>query len=494
MKLQMSQRQKKYPRFIYEKYSYKISGGNLEIFFDFKIPPDLKFKPKIVIEKTGLPAGALAKAGNGVLDNLIFNLGLAEIPSYWKATCSPEIIIKAGVLDSLQIKWWKDLIMNGMGQFFYENKINSGTKKSDFVKIENANNTAANNSANRLSKNPTIVGFFDSRFLSQKNTQKNNKINEVLIPIGGGKDSIVTLELLKQNKIDVQCFSLNPTDAARKIMEIAGCKNPIIIRREIDKKLLELNRKGYLNGHTPFSSYLAFLGVLVAAISGRKYIVLSNERSSNEGNIKYLGKNINHQWSKSFEFEEKFRNYSKKYLVKNLEYFSFLRPLYEIQIAKLFSKYPKYFFAFLSCNEAYKTDSGIKKPTKKWCGECSKCLFAFVILYPFIKEKELIKIFGKNLLEDKKLLPTMQQLIGERGFKPFECVGTKKESLAAFYFALRSFMRRRVELPVLLKYFENKILPKYPSLEKEAKTLLNSWNIQNNIPKKFKMISKIKNP
>jgi hypothetical protein len=224
---------------------------------------------------------------------------------------------------------------------------------------------------------------------------------------------------------------------------------------------------------------------LVAGIFNYKYIAFSNERSSNEGNLKYRGKIINHQWSKSFEFEKKFRNYSKKYLIPEVEYFSLLRPLYEIQIVKLFSKYPKYFPVFLSCNEAYKTVSGTKKPFKKWCGKCPKCLFVWVCLYPFLEEKKLMKIFGKNLFEDKKLLPIMQELIGERRFKPFECVGTKKETISAFYLSWKK-ANRVGYIPFLLKYFGRKILPKYPNLEKESKKILTSWTKLHNLPQEFK--------
>ena len=266
-------------------------------------------------------------------------------------------------------------------------------------------------------------------------------------------------------------------------MNIAGCKEPIIIRRKIDEKLLELNQKGFLNGHTPFSAYLAFLSVLGAVIFDYKYIAFSNERSSNEGNVKYLGRIINHQYSKSFDFEKKFREYSQKYLTSGVEYFSFLRPLYEIQISKIFSKYPQYFNAFLSCNEAYKTYSGIKLPTKKWCRKCPKCLFIFASLYPFVEIKKLIKIFGQNLFERKSLLLIMLELIGERKFKPFECVGTKKESLIAFFL---SWKKNRVgKTPYLLKYFEEKISPKYSNLERKSKKIMNSWNNIHNLPRKF---------
>jgi hypothetical protein len=232
----------------------------------------------------------------------------------------------------------------------------------------------------------------------------------------------------------------------------------------------------------------------VGVIFDYKYLAFSNERSSNEGNLTYLGTNINHQWSKSFEFEQKFRNYCKKYLAKNIEYFSFLRPLYEIKIAELFSRYKKYFFTFLSCNEANKTHSGTKIPKRKWCCNCSKCLFVFTSLYPFLNEETLIKIFGENLFNKKSLFTIMQELIGEKKFKPFECVGTKQESLAIFYLSLKKHQinsKKGVNsLPILLKYFKENILPKYKNLEENSIKILNSWNNKHNLPKDFEIILK----
>jgi len=465
---------KKYPRFVYESYSWETSGEDLEISFDFsiesaealceggRIEPDIRFHPKIIIKN--IDRNRTERVGETTLNNLVFNLGLIELLSYWKATCSPEIIIEAGSLNKEQIGWWRDLINRGMTQFFYENRIDF--TKSNFLKINSLQRTVL-----------------------CKSWQKGLK-DRVLVPIGGGKDSIVTFELLKKAKKDIASFSLNPTGATRKIMKIGRCKNPIIVQRKIDKKLLELNRKGFLNGHTPFSAYSAFLSSFLAVIFDTKYIAFSNERSSNEGNLKYLGKIINHQYSKSFDFEQKFRKYSKNYLAKDLEYFSFLRPLYEIQIAKLFSKYPKYFEAFLSCNEAFKTYSGIRKPTGKWCGKCPKCFFVFMILYPFIKKDGLIKIFGQNLFENKKLIPLMLELIGERTFKPFECVGTKKESLVALYLSWKKDEKRRRTMSFLLKYFEKNILPRHPNLEKETKKIMNSWDNQNNLSNYFEKIFK----
>jgi hypothetical protein len=472
---------RKYPKFIFEKYSWQVFRKDLKISFFFKIEPNIRFKPTIVIKN--VTKNRVKEIGEDIIDNLVFNLGLIEILSYWKATCSPEIEILAGPLNEKQLAWWQDLIIKGMGQFFYENKINFS--KPDFLKI--------------ISQ--------DAEVRSSLTFEQDLK-EKIVVPIGGGKDSIVTLELLKKARKNITCFTLNPNKATRNTMKIAGYptktthkktktigyKQSIIVRRQIDKKLLELNREGFLNGHTPFSAYLAFLSVLCAVLFDHKFIAFSNERSANEENLNYLDLSINHQYSKSFEFEKKFRKYSKKYLAKDVEYFSFLRPLYEIQVAKIFSQYSKYFSSFISCNTAFKTYSGKKKPLGNWCTKCAKCLFVFVALYPFVAKYRLIRIFKENLFKRIGFLPLMRQLVGEKDFKPFECVGTQKESLAAFYLSWEKTVGKtpvkNIELPFLLEYFERNILPKYPNLEKEAKKIMNSWNDKHYLPKGFKRILK----
>ncbi len=449
-----------YPYFFYRGYSYQFEKGNLGISFDFSLPPDITFQPKIVLENVSPESEE--RIGKSVLKNLIFHLGMVELLSYWKVACSPEIIIQAGFLTNQQIRWWKNFILDGMGQFFYENNVDF--RKKDFLSIKNAY-------------------LRDERTNEKEGATRHEKSlsKKVLIPVGGGKDSIVTLELLKDH-FDVRGFVLNPAKSQRMIIRIAGLKDALWVHRTIDSKLLELNHKGYLNGHTPFSAYLAFLSVFAAILFDCKYIALSNERSSNEGNGAYLGKMINHQHSKSFSFEKKFHEYSKKYLAKNVEYFSFLRPLYELQIARLFSRYPQYLPVFMSCNEAYKTASGTKKPTGKWCGKCSKCLFVFAVLYPFFQEKQLIKIFGPNLFENKSLIPLMEQLVGERGFKPFECVGTKRETLAAFYL---SSQKQKEKPSLLIEYARRKIFPKQRNLARRSENILHAWEFNHLIPTEF---------
>jgi hypothetical protein len=399
---------KKHPEFVFEKYSYRVSGKNLEVFFDFKIEPDILFRPKIIFKNIN---GKVDK-----LENFIFHLGLMEIPTYWKATCSPKIIIRAGFLNKKQIRWWKDLIIKGMGQFFFENKIDWRSKS--FLKIECESNNKYKTFGKKLK-------------------------NRYLVPFSGGRDSIVTIELLKK-KSKTALFLMNPSEQIKKAAKATSVKKQIIVQRIIDKKLLKLNKKGYLNGHTPFTALLSFLSVFCAVLFDYKNVVFSNEKSANEGNVKYLGRMINHQWAKSSQFEIMFKKYCKKYLAKNIDYYSFLRKYTELEISKILIKYPQYFPVFSSCNSSMR----INAKQVRWCGNCPKCLFVYLTLYPFLNEKQLLLIFGKDIFQNKKLLPVMKALVGQGRVKPFECVGTKKESLLVLKLSLKKAGKNKV--PYLL--------------------------------------------
>ncbi len=405
---------KKYPAFIYQKYSYRLKRRDLNISFCFKIEPDIVFKPRIVIKN--IPDGRLEKIDKKALNNFVFHLGMMEIPSYWKTTCSPEIIIRAGALDKNQAAWWHNLIIRGMGQFFYENKIDWRTP--DFLKI---------------SINPSIAA-------PALGTADLELKDRYLVPLAGGKDSLVTLETLREEGKSINCFLANPTKIIKRVARVAGIKNPIVAVRRIDPTLLDLNKQGYLNGHTPFTAVLSFLAAFCAVLFDYKNIAFSNEKSADEGNVSYLGENINHQWAKTSEFEKMFKSYSQKYLAKNIYCFSFLRKYSELQIAKIFSKYRKYFPVFSSCNANMKIQLGTKD---RWCLQCPKCLFTYLILSPYLPEKQLLKIFGKNLLKDKKLLPLLKKLTGKNGIKPFECVGTYQESRSAL--KLLNNARKRIK-------------------------------------------------
>jgi hypothetical protein len=130
-----------------------------------------------------------------------------------------------------------------------------------------------------------------------------------------------------------------------------------------------------------------------------------------------------------------------KYIATEFNYFSFLRPLSELQIAMLFSQFEKYFEVFRSCNVGSKQDV--------WCGNCAKCLFAYIILSPFIEPERLNTIFGKKMLDDRGLKLYFDQLIGLAKTKPFECVGTVGEVRSALNMTISRWYHDR--RPALLE-------------------------------------------
>jgi hypothetical protein len=296
-----------------------------------------------------------------------------------------------------------------------------------------------------------------------------------LIPVGGGKDSAVTLQLLGNGS---RPFILNPRGATLETIRVAGIPRQELVEasRTIDPTLLDLNTKGLLNGHTPFSAMLAFTTVLAALVSGKSFIALSNESSANESTIE--GTAINHQYSKSFGFESDFRWYLGKYVAPGVNYFSFLRPLSELQIGSLFARFGKYHPVFKSCNAGSRTDT--------WCGACAKCLFTWIILSPFLKTEELVAVFGRNLFEDSSLIPLLDQLTGVAAEKPFDCVGTIGEVNIALRETLQQSMSK--QLPVILEHYKSGSLS--GGMADEFKTALFAWDPRNHLPDGLKTLLK----
>ena len=380
--------------FTFEGYDFKIIDNCLEIIYSFNLADKVNFNPKLrFLPSKHINYNSFNKHS---LNNFVFHMGMVELISYWKAACPKKVIIKPSYLSSEQIEFWKKLYFHGLGEFFYLNGIS--VEENSFMYI-----TTHGKKLNPVAKELS-----------------NNK---VIVPVGGGKDSIVTLELLKEKGMGVIPFFVNPREASWRTIEVAGfTKNDcIVVERTIDKKLIDLNNKGYLNGHTPFSAMVAFTSATVSFLTGISNVALSNESSANESTVP--GSMINHQYSKSFEFEKDFHEYSKKFLLQDMHYFSFLRPINELQIAKLFSKFNQHFATFRSCNVGSKKDV--------WWGKCPKCLFTYILLGPFVDEKILIEIFGANMLKDNSLDSIFRELTGIAEVKPFECVGTPEEVIAA---------------------------------------------------------------
>ena len=404
------QLREKYPIFIYHSYHYELKE-ELEIEYHFEIPGLTSFYPKIRIPKKYIKT----KLNKEYLEYLIGQIGLIELLSYVKCTCSKKIQIDALYIDEEQIRFFQKLYYKGLGELLYRNNI-VVDEKDLFEIICTKEKTSL----------PTI------EYQGEGN----------LICVGGGKDSCVSLEILKEEKNN-SCFIINPKAPSLECSKIAGYEEESIIQitRILDHKIIELNKEGYLNGHTPLSAAIAFISYLCAYLSGKKNIIVSNESSANEETV--LGTEINHQYSKTIEFENDFRKYSSK-LNLGIEYFSLLRGLSEYNIARIFSHYPKYHNVFKSCN------LGSKEKEWVWCCNCPKCLFIYIILSPFIEKEERIKIFGEDLYEREDLVDTFIELLGYSEKKPFECVGTYEEVRLAIEETIKNH-----ESGYLLDYYKN---------------------------------------
>ncbi len=421
----------KHPRFIY--HSFELSEK--ELMFHFQIG-EFHFRPKW---RFNIDLGE-HRFDRGQAELIAFSLGMAELVSYWKCACCPTIEVRCGGLSERQKLWWKKLYFNGLGEYFYRNGITADFES--FMTIE----------APKPPKPPECA----------------TELSGTLVPVGGGKDSVVSLELLKQAGEQITPYIINPRGATLGCVKAAGLpeENIAAPTRTIDKTLLELNSCGYLNGHTPFSAVVAFSALLHACVLGKKYIALSNESSANETYVE--GAQINHQYSKSTEFERDFREYCSISFGKTPEYFSLLRPLSEWQIAREFVKYPQYFGIFQSCNLGSKTNV--------WCCSCAKCLYVYVLLAAFLDDGELTKIFGCNMLERADLSEMLDGLMLDGEDKPFECVGTKNEVRLSLRMALD---KRKNDPPVLLRCFADH----FPDFHTVA--LANYFDKNNFVPEQF---------
>ncbi len=249
----------------------------------------------------------------------------------------------------------------------------------------------------------------------------------LLVPVGGGKDSAVALEIVRRSGLELALFSIG--DAAPIARAVAVAELPhLLVRRRLDPKLAELNAGGALNGHVPITAIVSCVAALTAALRGFDVVAMANERSASAGNLHWDGIEVNHQFSKGLR-AERLLGAALAEIDAGVDVFSILRPASELAIARAFAQLERYHGVFTSCNASFRLDPALR--ASSWCCDCPKCRFVFLALAPFSSPEQLREIFGADLLEEDGQFAGFALLTASGGHKPFECVGEEQESLAA---------------------------------------------------------------
>ena len=375
--------------FLCERYSYDPATGTLSLHYAFD--EETRFEERIVF-----PAGRVLSADEGVaLDRVFRLLLLACGVSYYKAFAPGVVRCTAFPLDGSTAEFFTEFYVRGLAEFAWRNHLNL----TDLRIIADTRDA------------PTALHLELPR--------------RTCVPVGGGKDSIVSIECMKQASEPLVLFSLGTAAPIEATIAQAG-KPFIRVTRRLDPRLFALNEAGALNGHVPITGILSLIVVACAIICGFDAIAMSNEHSASVGNVIANGIEVNHQYSKSLGFEQVLQQYLEAHIAHGIAYFSLLRPLTEVAIARRFARHPEYLPIFMSCNTAFR--QAPERRSSNWCCDCPKCRFVFLVLAPFVERLQLMSTFGRNMLDDAVQIDGFAELCGLQAHKPFECVGEVEES------------------------------------------------------------------
>lgn len=354
-----------------------------------------RFKERILFQNA---PKSLSSQRIEAINHLLHYLHLAAGISYYKAFVPPEIIVDTKPLSKLTAQFFNDFYLHGLAEFAYRNRLDLRGHI-------------------RFPHESEVETFKQKIVLSRKTA----------VPIGGGKDSAVSLEILKKAGEPLLGLAVGGHTTIEAVAAVSDV--PLYrIKRQLSSNLFELNKKGVFNGHVPVTGILSFIFLVAAVIYDFDAIAMSNERSADVGNLQFNGIDVNHQWSKSADFETRLRALLAAECGLGIEYFSLLRSFSELTIARLFAGLQQYHRQFASCNKGFKIT---EKTDQKWCCDCDKCRFVFLILAPFLEPADLEQIFGVNLFEKADQRAGFETLLGLRDHKPFECVGEITEARVA---------------------------------------------------------------
>ena len=374
-----------------------------------------------------VPDSPLPPERRRALQRALFLLSLVAGISYYKAAVPPVARIESGTVTEDEIAFLERLYFEGLGEFAYVNGL-------------------------RLQNRPR----FEYTLARERNIERVDLDRRSLVAVGGGKDSCVSVETLRSGNEPMLLASVN---GARPILDVVGASGLdfVQVRRMISPELLHLNTIGALNGHVPITAIVSLVLSATALITGCDAVVMSNERSASSGNLDWEGRMVNHQYSKSLDAERGLAELIRNSVTPDLAYFSLLRPLSELEIARRFAQMDHYHFSFTSCNRPFGISPAKESSSNNWCCDCPKCRFVFLALAPFLPPQKLQSIFGFNMLDDRRQEGGFDALIGWNAHKPFECVGEVEESLAAL-----TLLSQRPEWQGhwIVKRFQNDIFPR----------------------------------
>ncbi|MEA5667501.1 UDP-N-acetyl-alpha-D-muramoyl-L-alanyl-L-glutamate epimerase [Stenotrophomonas sp. MH1] len=368
--------------------------------------------------------------------------------SYYKAGVPAQVSIDSYAIDTDTAALVETVYLNGLGEFAYRNGLNlRGRFKLPVASLPSP--ASGRGAGGEGGPAPNL-----------------NLTHHALVAIGGGKDSLVSIEALRNAGVAETVTWIGGSQLIRACAERTGL--PMLnIGRTLAPELFELNRQGAWNGHIPVTAVNSAIMVLAALVQGVDQVVFSNERSASYGSQIAGTGEVNHQWSKGWAFEKAFGEYVQQHVAADLQYYSLLRPLSELAVARQFAKTDFYDAHFSSCNRNFHILG--ERPVNRWCGVCPKCHFVFLALAPFMPKTRLVRIFGRNLLDDSEQAGGYDALLEFQDHKPFECVGEGKESRAAM---ATLAARPEWKEDVLVKRFANLIQPTLSAEELKIEPLL----------------------
>ncbi len=367
--------------------------------------------------------------------------------SYYKAAVPPEIRIDGYAIDAETSALLQAIYRHGLGEFAYRNGIELEGKLAFPVDVSGGNVGAAEAATGPARKS---VAASAAPTMGQDTSAKPLS---ALVAIGGGKDSLVAIEALRAAGVAQTVTWIGGSQLIAACAERTGLPT-LNIGRQLAPQLFEFNRQGALNGHIPVTAVNSAILVLAAVLRGDAQVVFSNERSASYGSMIPGTGEVNHQWSKGWDFERRFGEHVERNVASGAHYYSALRPLSELAVARQFAKDDRYDAWFSSCNRNFHILG--ERPVQRWCGVCPKCHFVFLALAPFMSKPRLVSIFGRNLLDDPAQAGGYDALLEFQDHKPFECVGEGRESRAAMAALVQ---RPEWREDALVRRFEREIMP-----------------------------------